>query len=272
MTRRTIWLERWRLPVRLGTGVGLAVAAVLMVMFEVETLGGGMIGGAGGLLAMVTATVGLQFAVRARGTAEAVAIVLAWTVIPPMTLFLPTVIGLFFALPAGLLTCAILLPAVLFRRHWEPLAMEPRRRREGVVVGATLMVFTVVVLGVAATAFERVLFGNEPWAPVWLIPAALLVALTGILLGLEFLRDLRGWWRLRVLAHKPRTDFVVRHATGGWEVRRVFDGGPGPHRDGRIEGPVAFDQTVGRTLVLAVVLTVPLLLTGVAAFRHMLLL
>jgi hypothetical protein len=218
---------RWRgLIVGAASGVGVSV---LVAQTFLGWNGWAAIGL--GALACLCTTLGTIAAVRASSTGKAVLWVLGLNVLPPTLVFLPTLIGLFWAVPAGLLAFAVVLPLALLARA---ARQRPDRPERELLLGAG---FTA--LAAAALAFMTGILAGTPhhawWAPggpnVLAIPMLIAALVTLVLASAALARELRRAW---IVVRAKRAGFVVAHAGAGQHLVSIdVSIGSGPHRSAR---------------------------------------
>lgn len=137
-------------------------------------------------LAFTCTTVSSIVAIRARTTGQAIAWTFIGNVVPPTVLCLPTILGVFYATPAGLIAFAVTLPLVLAARSVRAgdgelaLGADQRERLVGAVA---LLVATVALLGVnlAMHRLYSPVYLRFAWDPSDTPPLALAAPVLGAL-------------------------------------------------------------------------------------------
>lgn len=214
---------------------GIAVAAPVARVFlgtgstSVETLTMTSILAA---IAFACTTAGAVLAIRARTNAKAIAWVFASNVIPPTVVCAPSVIGLIFSVPAGLLAAIVVLPLVLSVREWASEERAGRRERER-LFGAGLLAFSALALLGYECFSDEVPYAGPHGSGLALIEAPAVVAALAALVfaGVSLVREIH----LAYLAHRVRSGEVgglrMAHAAPDHvTIEAVAETGAGPHR------------------------------------------
>ncbi|MFK7987861.1 MAG: hypothetical protein AB8I08_17720 [Sandaracinaceae bacterium] len=167
-----------------GSASGLMVAAAVLLFFvrcgldrEASILLVVPVG-----LAFVCTTVSSILAIRAPSTSKAVLWTFAGNVLPPTLLCLPTIMGVLYATPAGLVAFVFTLPVVLAARgaRSEPNGPDsrPDHARERLVGALTLCVVTLALLAFNALSdrYEQLVWDSAPSV----LPASLIPIVTAL--------------------------------------------------------------------------------------------
>ena len=179
-------------------------------------------------LALLCTTAGTFLAVRAKSTARAVLQVLAWNVIPPTLVCLPSVVGLIFSVPSGFAAFAAVLPFALFAR-WSSRLERPGHAERDRLMGGLMVALSgagLVIYEVAQTS--DVYSPPNPLAPA---PAILAGVVALGLIGYALAKDVHRALLARSLGRGELPGWrVARAAEGRATVERAFEAGAGPHR------------------------------------------
>lgn len=208
----------WWAAVAAGLVVSMSVARFFLAAAdgEMPSLGPALLFGGLFLVAFVCTTFGAVAGSRADGGWMTALVVLLSNAGPPTLLFLPTVIGVVFSLPAGLAAFAVVLPLVLLARRNAEVAAPGWIERERLFGAAWLIAASVVMTAL------------DPGTRGWLERApALVCALAGIgYAGLSAARDVYRSW-LAAAARLGRSGLRLGRDHG---LRRAAFVGAGPHR------------------------------------------
>jgi hypothetical protein len=240
------------LGVALGAGVGVG-AAVHRTFIALDPNGGGFVavGGGLGLLACLCTGVGAWAAMRQPTLGRA----LLWTFLanvgPPTLVCAPTVIGLFFSIPAGVLAFAAVVPLVVAARRWAHPATPGWSERE-LLAGAGFAVLSALGMNAYQLVATSSSTGPYDFIPVFFasLAAATMCIAAGapdarraIVLSVGAAGRLPGY---RIAPHGPSGSDLVRHATAG----------AGPHRAASTHEVVGVIPHPWRRLALAAALFV----------------
>ncbi len=226
-------MEGGRAGTSAGLAAGLAIAAPVAAFFLHANDGSFALGlSLLGLVAFACTAWGTRRAIRAASTGKAIAWVIGSNVLPPTLVFAPTVIGLFFSVPSGLLAAIVVLPFVLAVRAWAAGDRLGREERES-LLGAALLALVTVAL-VIAQAYERYdayAWGSALTASLAYAPTLLTALASVALASWTFARDAR---RACLARRIERGEASGLKLAGGdaqlVHVERVADVGAGPLR------------------------------------------
>lgn len=239
---RACEVERGRTGVALAAGTGVAMGAgvghVVTIFFHSALAGSAL-----GALALLCTGAGVVAAMRARSDAAAVGWALLSNVGPPTTVFAVTVIGLCFAVPAGLAAFACVAPVVLFGRRLARSERSAGACRERLLGGAVAL-----SAALALCALEVSTAGDTST----LVPAGFALGTAVALVLAAAWPDLR---RALVVARLRDGQLPGWRELAPFELSRAIEGGDGPHRTGwmRLDlGPV--DRSDRRLLAAAALL------------------
>lgn len=214
-------------------GLGLAVASGLVVsapvarlflafddepMFLVLALGLG-------LIAFLCTTSGTLMALKADTTAKAVGWAFVTNVVPPAVVCAPSIYGVVFSIPAGLIAFCVVLPMVLLGRAGAGPGRESRRQLVGALFASAMAVALVYAEGIAAQDYYPRQSGLER------LPLTF-VALTAVVLAVGTAgRDLFRLWMWREVA-RGSLPGLRAEPSGRWAgtIVRHEDVGQGPLR------------------------------------------
>lgn len=207
----------------IGTGVGVSMA---VARFFLELAGPDQTPWIllPTLIALVCTTAGTALAVRAPTAGRAILWVVLANVLPPTLLCAPTVIGLVFATPSGIVAAALVLPLALLARESARSPKEGHAERDA-LFGAGFA--ALAALGMAGYAHV------EPNSQAMLAPVPGLLAAGAALImaSWAFVGGLRRDWVTRAIAAgQVRGMRLGGTHEGAVVVERTVDVGSGPHR------------------------------------------
>ncbi len=224
-------------PSRVGGGAGLAAGLVVGAAVAETFLSMG--DGANDIAWMVLPLSAVAFlctgfgawrAIGAETTGKAVGWVVASNVLPPTLICLPTIVGVIFSFPAGLIAAATVLPFVLVVRKRATEPTRGREARERILSGAMAAFGGLVLLG--WQLFVRA--GSSAYAPSHppaLFAPVVVSALGALALaGSALLVELRN---RRLVARIERGEEglrIVERDEARVEIEQIAETGAGPHR------------------------------------------
>jgi hypothetical protein len=177
------------------------------------------------LVAAVCTTFGTFLATRASTTGSAVMWVFVANVVPPTLMCLPTVLGLLFAIPSGLVAFLLVLPAALLAR-WSARLDEPGHAERDALVGAGFATFAALLLALWEHA--------EPTTEAPVLSPVPGVLAAGLALALASWTLIRGLLRTRIVralaAGRVPGLRLASNDQGTFAVEQAVDIGGGPHR------------------------------------------
>jgi hypothetical protein len=251
-SRKGLWLA-------IGAGVG--VAAPVAYFFLVVLWNASFLAPTLGPLAFACTFAGALLAVRAKTAWRALGWVFLSNVLPPTLVCAPTVIGMMFSTPSGLVAFALVLPFVYLAR-WSARRERGHEERER-LLGALFAALSAIGI-VVASAILVPDAGPQPPFAVSILPA-LVASLTALGLALSSLaRDVGR----AVLVMRAKSEGWRVHATdrGTAVLERVFRIGGGPLREAETSEHVGEIEVAVLRTALSAIASLALALIALAGF------